>query len=292
MSTGTIHDIGYRGYDGARLGRGYVMRSLAVHNLRAAYGLGRPARAKVMPFMLAAVMLLPALGSVAIVALTKDQSAMIKYSEYAVIMQMVVAIYLATQAPVLVSRELRHRVTPLYFSRPIGALDFVLAKFAAFTVALFALLAVPITVLYAGMLVTRQPGTWRHTGDYLLAVVGCLLFALVLAGIGLVVAAFTPRRGFGVAAVIAVILLSSAVVDIVQNLVLQQGETTVAGLLGLFTPFLLVQGVQYRLLGGSDIGAQPPPDGYGGPVFLLGCAVVVAVSLAALTARFRKAGLA
>ena len=41
MTTSIIHDIGYRHYEGRRLGRGYVLRSLYVHNLRAAFGLGR-----------------------------------------------------------------------------------------------------------------------------------------------------------------------------------------------------------------------------------------------------------
>jgi ABC-2 type transport system permease protein len=40
--TSVIHDIGYRHYDGPRLGRPYAIRSLYLHNLRAAYG--RPRR--------------------------------------------------------------------------------------------------------------------------------------------------------------------------------------------------------------------------------------------------------
>ena len=58
--TGAIHDIGYRHYDGPRLGASYIRRSLFVETLRGAYGLGRSARSKVMPFLLLAVMVLPA----------------------------------------------------------------------------------------------------------------------------------------------------------------------------------------------------------------------------------------
>ena len=57
---GAIHDIGYRHYDGPRLGASYIWRSLFVETLRGAYGLGRSARTKVMPFLLLAVMVLPA----------------------------------------------------------------------------------------------------------------------------------------------------------------------------------------------------------------------------------------
>ncbi|MBC6458568.1 ABC transporter permease [Actinomadura sp. HBU206391] len=295
-----IHDIGYRHYEGRRLGRAYVLRSLYVHNLRAVFGLGRPARAKVMPFMLAAIMMLPAAGSVAVLAITKEPETLIPYANYAIIMQPVVAIFLATQAPVVASRELRFHVVPLYFSRPVGSFDFVLAKFAAFVTALFALLATPVTLLYIGALVTRPskeadapqlPSIGSQTLDFLPGLAGCALFALVLAAFALVVAAFTPRRGFGVAAVIAVYLLSTATVGIVQAIAEETSNYGVAGWAGLFAPFTLVDGVQVSLLGTESPTIGGPPAGAGGPVFCLVCAAVIAGSLAVLYGRFRKGGL-
>ena len=59
-TTGVIHDIGYQRYTGARLGRGYVVRSLYSHGVRAAFGLGRSAKAKIFPWF--------AVGVVSIVA--------------------------------------------------------------------------------------------------------------------------------------------------------------------------------------------------------------------------------
>jgi ABC-2 type transport system permease protein len=303
--TSTIHDIGYRHYDGPRLGRAYALRSLFVHNLRAAYGLGRPAKTKVMPFLLFGAMLLPAVGSVAALALTKEPSALIRYSAYAVFLQPLIAIFLATQAPVIASRELRFHVVPLYFSRPLGRFDYVLAKYGAFTTALFILLATPVTLLYAGALATREPkkvqageppppklpSIGEHTVHYLGGLVGCVLFALVLAGIGLVVAAFTPKRGFGVAGVIAVYLVSLTTVTIVQGIAESQTNYTVSGWAGLFTPFYLVDGVQVKLLGAQSSTPQPPPGSTGGLVFALVCAGVIVASVGILYARFRKAGL-
>lgn len=291
MSTSTIHDIGYRNYEGPRLGRAYVLRSLYVHNLRAAYGLGRPARAKVMPFLLGAIMLLPAAGSVAVFSITKEPETLMRYSSYAVTMQVIIAIFVATQAPVLASREIRFHVVPLYFSRPVGHLDLVLAKLAAMVTSLFALMAVPITVLYLGGLVTKVPDSGEQLVNYLAALVGCVVFALVLGAIGLVVAAFTPRRGFGVAAVIAVFMLTSAFVAIVQGLAEMRTEFGVAGWAGLFTPFNLVDIVQVRLLGAQSSSIAIAPGTLGGVVALAFCAVLVAGSVLVLHARFRKAGL-
>ncbi|MFC5749129.1 ABC transporter permease [Actinomadura rugatobispora] len=291
MSTSTIHDIGYRHYEGRRLGRAYVMRSLYVHNLRAAYGLGRPARAKVMPFLLVAIMLLPAAGSVAVYAISKEADTLIRYSSYASTLSVIIAIFVATQAPVLASRELRFHVVPLYFSRPVGHLDFVLAKQAAMATALFALTAVPITVLYLGGLVTRIPKSGEHLLHYLAALVGCVLFAVVLGSIGMVVAAFTPRRGFGVASVIAVFMLSTTIVAIVQGLAEMRTNFSLVGWAGLFSPFNLVDIVQVRLLGAKSSSIGIAPGTLGGLVALALCAALVAGSTAVLYGRFRKAGL-
>ncbi|WP_131741066.1 ABC transporter permease [Actinomadura roseirufa] len=291
MSTSTIHDIGYRHYDGRRNGRAYVLRSLFVHNLRAAYGLGRPARAKVMPFLLGAIMLLPAAGSVAVFAVTDRPETLMRYSSYPPNLQVIIAIFLATQAPVLASRELRFRVVPLYFSRPVGHLDFVVAKLAALVTALFALMAVPVTVLYVGGLVTKAPDPGDQLLRYLGALLGCALFALVLSAIGMVVAAFTPRRGFGVAAVIAVYMVSTAVVLIVQGIAEQETNFTLSGWMGLFAPFNLVDTVQVRLLGASKSSVQVAPGTGAGVVALALCAVIVLGSVAVLYRRFRKAGL-
>lgn len=291
MSTSTIHDIGYRHYEGRRNGRAYVLRSLYVHNLRAAFGLGRPARAKIMPFVVAALMLLPAIGSVAAFAVSDQENALIRYAAYANIMQVIVAIFLATQAPVLASREIRFHVIPLYFSRPVGHLDFVLAKGAALASALFALMAVPVTVLYVGGLVAKAPDSGEQLLRYLGALVGCVVYALVLAAIGMVVAAFTPRRGFGVAAVIAVFMLSAAFVGAVQGIAEANTNFTLQGWIGSLTPFNLVDIVQVRLLGARSSSPGIAPGVTGGVVALAECAVIVLGSVAVLYRRFRKAGL-
>jgi ABC-2 type transport system permease protein len=292
MSTSTIHDIGYRRYEGPRSGRAYVLRSLYVHNLRAAFGLGRPARAKIMPFLLGGIMLLPAAGSVAVFAVTKESDTLIPYARYATMLQVIIAIFVATQAPVLASRELRFHVVPLYFSRPVGHLDFVLAKLGALVTALFALIALPVTILYVGGLVTKMPDPGEQVLKYLGALVGCVVFALVLASIGLVVAAFTPRRGFGVAAVIAVYMLSTAFVAIIQELAEERTNFSLQGWVGLLAPFNLVDIVQVRLLGAPPSAPGIAPGLAGGLVALALCVLLALASTAILYRRFRKGGLA
>ena len=57
---GVIHDLGYRHYDGPRLGRAHITRALFVDSARGAYGLGRPARNKITPMLLLGAICLPA----------------------------------------------------------------------------------------------------------------------------------------------------------------------------------------------------------------------------------------
>ncbi len=294
--TSVIHDIGYRHYDGPRLGRAYAVRSLFVHNLRAAYGLGRPGKTKIMPFALFTMMLLPSAISVAITAFSGSATRsatvvpLIRYSAYAIYLQPLIAIFLAAQAPVLASRDLRFHVTPLYFSRPLTRLDYVLAKYGALATALLIMLVTPLVILFAGALGTKQKHLGTHALDFAGGLAGCVIFALVLAAIGLVVAAFTPRRGFGVTAVMAVYLISTAAVGTIQGIAESQTRFGVARWAGLFTPFDLVDGVQVWALRAKRSAPEPPPGGIGGPVFALMCVLIVAGALVILHQRFRKAG--
>ncbi|MEV0967160.1 hypothetical protein [Microtetraspora glauca] len=281
--TAIIHDIGYRHYEGPRLGRGSAALALAVHSLRGVFGLGRTTRSKIIPFLLVAIMLLPVVVSIAVMALLK-QSAM-GYPSYAVTMQAVLAIFLAAQSPYLVAPDLRFRVLPLYLSRPVTVLDYVGAKLAAMTVALFLLLAVPLTVLYAGELLVDLPGP-PHTRDYIASMVCALLAAVLLASIGLALASFTPRRGLGVASVIAFYLFTSAVSAVFFGVLLSVGRDAAAKWALLVNPFFLIDSVQVALFGTEPSNGEGYPAGPWPALILV---AVIALALTGLIMRYRKA---
>ena len=69
-----------------------------------------------------------------------------------------VTIFIAAQAPELVSRDLRSHVLPLYFSRPIRRGDYPLAKYIALTAALLLLIEVPLLVTYVGTIASAKNG--------------------------------------------------------------------------------------------------------------------------------------
>ncbi|MGW4409948.1 ABC transporter permease [Nonomuraea sp. NPDC004702] len=278
-----IYDIGYRHYDGPRMGGAYATRALTVHSLRGIFGLGRPARSKIVPFALVVIMLLPMVVSIAFMALAKQRG--IPYSGYAVVMQAVVAIFLASQAPTVVAPDLRHRVLPLYLSRPISVFQYVTAKVIAMTAALFLLVGGPLTLLWIGELVVDMPGP-PATGEYFGALLMALVLALLLSAFGLALASFTPRRGLGVASVITVYLLSSASVPLLYGTMLNTGNESGAAWAWLMNPFWLVDSVQSWLFGTPSHADGPYPNGPASAAILV---VLIGVGLAALALRYRKA---
>ncbi|MFI7385310.1 ABC transporter permease subunit [Streptomyces sp. NPDC049813] len=286
-----IHNIGYRHYDGPRLGRAYARRSLFSQSLRGAYGLGRSAKSKVLPMLLFVVMCVPALIMVAVAVATKAKDLPVDYTRYAIILQAVIGLYVASQAPQAVSRDLRFKSVPLYFSRPIERVDYVAAKYAAMASALFILTAAPLLVLYVGSLLAKLDFT-EQTKGFGQGLVSVVLLSLLFAGIGLVVSAVTPRRGFGIAAVIAVLTISYGAVSTVQAIAETQDNGSAVSWLGLFSPITLIDGVGSAFLGATSAfpGTHGPSTGQG-VVYLLVVLGLIAGSYGLLMRRYRKVGM-
>ncbi|MEV6395357.1 ABC transporter permease [Streptomyces sp. NPDC051907] len=287
-----IHNIGYRNYDGPRLGRAYARRSLYSQSLRGAFGLGRSAKSKVLPMILFGVTCLVAAIIVAVAISVPTMSDLpLEYTRYAIVMQALIGLFLAAQAPQSVSRDLRFKSVPLYFSRPIERVDYVLAKFAAMASALFVLTATPLVILYLGSLLAKFDFA-DQTKGFAQGMVSVALLSVLFGGLGLVMAALTPRRGFGVAAVIATLTITYAAVSTVQAIAWETGAPGAIEWFGLFSPITLVDGVQTAFLGAESAfpGGQGPGAGTGA-VYLLVVFALVAGSYAALMRRYRKVGL-
>ena len=153
---------------------------------------------------------------------------------------------------------------------------------------MFVVTALPLSLLLVGALLAKLPLD-DQLPDYLRSMAGAALLSVVLAGIGLVVAAMTPRRGLGVAAVVGVLLVLSGIQATVRGLAEEFGNETFAGYAGLISPFTLVDGVVTTVLDGKAVVATPPSGVVMGAVF---CAVTVALVVgcyAVLLARYRKA---
>ena len=310
---GVIHDLGYQRYDGPRLGRAQIVRALAWHSFRAAFGLGRGAKAKIIPVIALIALCLPAVVNA--FAMSRGQARLVSYDAYQpVLRDLVMTVFVAVQAPELVSRDLRSRVLPLYFSRPIRMIDYPLAKFLAFTAACLVMVDVPVLLLYAGTIVNVHGGAavWAQTKELIPGLLVGLLWAVVLAAISLFLASMTGRRAFATGAVaiffLATYTLSQILLQVESNAA-QNAATAGKGpnappvtlaltpvntgekVSGLFSPFTLIDGTRTWL--GSQTGADQVPRQLGafGAVYALVLVVIVAACLTGLAARYRKASL-
>ncbi len=286
-ATGAIYDLGYVGYDGPRLGRRYALTTLFWASLRAAYGLKRSGRAKIVPWGLAAFLVAPAGVAVAISALVPGAPSPFSYDDYLWNMQVLLAIFVAAQAPELVSADQRQRVLSLYFSHALRRSDYALAKLGSLAAAVFGLALLPMLVLFVGriLLAADVPAAFGDQLENVPQVIGApIVFALPLAALAMAIAAYTPRRAYATGAIIAAFIVTAAVGGILE----ESTTGTIARVAPLVNPFVAIDGTRDWLLGAS-IG-ESPVRGSGLPLPLFGAlaAAITLVSTAVVLWRYRR----
>jgi len=303
---GVIHDLGYQRYDGPRLGRSQIVTALAWHSFRAAFGLGRGAKAKIVPVIAFLALCLPAIVNAFV--MSRGNPRAVDYDTYVpALRDIIMTIFVAVQAPELVSRDLRSRVLPLYFSRPIKPGDYPLAKYLGFTAACLVMLEVPLLLLWGGAVANVHGGSavWAETRALFPGLLVGLMWAVSLAAISLFLASLTGRRAFATGTVAITLLLTYTLAEILLQ-VESQGVVhggPVGGLVingpppslaekvsGLFSPFTLFDGVR-MWLGGTNSADSVLKPGAFGAVYALVLLVLVGLCLAGLAARYRKARL-
>jgi len=102
--TGSIYDLGYRRYDGLRLGRQHAVLSLYVYTLRGAFGIGRRASSKIIPIIITVIAFLPALIQLGVAAIVSDEVDIIRPENYFGFVQVPVALFCAAIAPEITGR--------------------------------------------------------------------------------------------------------------------------------------------------------------------------------------------
>jgi ABC-2 type transport system permease protein len=291
--TGVIHDIGYRHYEGPRLGRPAIIRALAWYSLRSAFGIGRGAKAKIIPVIAFAVMCVPAVVNT--VAVAGGRGRVVDYDTYVFQLRVLIMIvFIAAQAPELVSRDLRSHVLPLYFSRPLRRLDYPLAKLGAFILACLALLEIPLLLLYLGSISQAHGGgaIWDQTRALIPGLLVGLAWAVLLAAIGLVLASLSGRRAYATGSIAICFFLSWALAGLLRGVTAAGGAGTAgagARLSGLVSPFTVLDGLR-QWLGGISPGPLPPPGDLG-PLYGVMFVLLLAAAIAGLAVRYRKAGI-
>ncbi|HEV3048689.1 MAG TPA: hypothetical protein VGX50_00170 [Longimicrobium sp.] len=264
-AAGTIYDIGYRNYEGARLGRGYAFRTLYIHSLRSAFGLGRGGKALIIPWVLFAAMIFPAIITVAVAGISGGMmNKLIDYHEIYMWDSMLLALFCASQAPELVSRDHYNRVLPLYFSRALRQSDYALAKLLAMWTAVFLVMVAPLLVILTGRLGLPSDfgAAFKEESKHFFAIVASpAICALVFGTLAVSLSSYVPRRGLASAVVLGIFLLTAPIVAILW-------ETIEASWGVLINPTLVGAGAIFPLFGekherGSILHqADLPPEAY------------------------------
>jgi ABC-2 type transport system permease protein len=285
-TTGTIYDIGYRHYDGPRLGRRGAIEAVIGSGLRAVFGLGRSGRSKVIPWGAVILAAMPAIVAVAVRVLAGDLLDLYSYDNYVWGIGALVPIFLAAQAPELVVNDVRHRVLPLYFSRPMGRVDYVFAKVAALALGLLSIVLVPVLILFIGRVVAAEDAV-AALGDEmgaLPAIFGSgILHAVVLASFAIAISSLAGRRAYAAGAVLALFLIGGVVGE-----VLREAGGSFADLAPFMSPMSILDGTRQWLFGGAV--AESPVSAANVPLPLYGLATLLLTlaSWGILALRYRR----
>ena len=290
-ATGSIFDLGYQGYDGPRLGRRHAIATLYTQSLKWTFGIGRGGRAKIAPFALAGLTLLPAILAVGIRALAgqaTDRVTPITPQNYLTFVQTFIAFFVTAQAPELLGRDQRHHVLTLYFSRALERTDYALAKYGALVSALALVLFVPQLILLLGIVFASidlgaglgeaLPLVWPMVASTIVA-------AAFFSGVGLVIAAFIPRRAFSAGAIVATFLVLSGVVSV---LVVQGQLRDPLRYVALLDPYALLDGLASTLFGVASRNETVTHSGMDPAIFAAGACVVAVATLIVLVLRYRR----
>ncbi len=241
----TIHDRGYRRYEGERSGVFGAIRSVTWHSIRSVLGLGRSARHKIFPVISVLIAYLPALVFVGIAALLPvdlvGQGALPTYADYVGFIGIAIVLFCGLVAPEVLVRDRRNGMLGLYLSTPLRRDTYLVAKvMAVMSTLTMVTLGPPLLLLIAYTFEGSGPG---GVGDWLillLRIIGSgLAISAVFAAVSLAAASLTDRHAFASVGIILLLLGSAAVTGALVESAGMSSNLYVFNLLGM--PFEIVQ---------------------------------------------------
>jgi ABC-2 type transport system permease protein len=220
----TLYDVRYSRYAGARESRLRSVLALTRSSTTRAVGLRRTTGAKVWPFLLIAAAHLPVVAAVGIPLLVTDAITPLEimpFSQLPVVTISVVIAFAATTLPSLLTRERRDRVLSLYFSTALSPWEYLAGKVLS-AIALMSLVTVsPLVLLLLGSIVTSATplDALRDDGADILRVLAAgLVIAIHFTALGLIAGALTAKRIFAIGGLLAVLLVTPIVFNLVGEL--------------------------------------------------------------------------
>lgn len=153
---GTVYDLGYKPHEGPRLGRPAAIRAMVIDGSRRALGLRRKAWTKALPWGLIAAAIVPAAWTVALTYVVsgftlEDAGPFGDPAEFFEMIGMLAMLFVALVAPTLLIPDRQYGVLAIYASRPVRAIDYLLARGVTLVALTSLFILVPHVILYLGI---------------------------------------------------------------------------------------------------------------------------------------------
>jgi ABC-2 type transport system permease protein len=220
-SEGAIFDLDYRRYEGTRTGRTKIRWAIVRDGVRKVLGFRRKARRKIIPWLLIAAALLPAIVNVGVQVLSQGFGAdelvselLISHSDYFGITFVIMSLFVAFAVPELVIPDREYGVLTVYASRPLTLADYLVSRVASLLLLVATFTFIPQIILYLGGAVL--------SGDILEYVkdniellwqvpLGAVAVFATQAGVAFIISAMARKKGVATGIYIAWFLIAGGV---------------------------------------------------------------------------------
>jgi hypothetical protein len=251
------------------------------------FAVGRGFRAGLVPLLLGAAAILPAVFQALATAYTEGVFELLTYSNYFINVSTVFAFFCAARAPELMSADQRTRTLVLYFARALHREDYVVAKVLALVVSVLFLTVTPLLILFAGHMFASTDlwAAFRAEAHYLTPILASsVVMAVMMGTVASAIASLTPRRTLAVAAVLGYFMLSRVVAEILTDSI----DASWVAWMDLVDPFIALGGFADWVFGTAPAVSQYLGPDVSGWRFAMACLAFVAAGVAILVARYRR----
>jgi ABC-2 type transport system permease protein len=281
---GEIYDLGYQHYTGPRLGRSRAIQALVLYSIKRGVGIKKKWTSKIIPTILYMAAFGPVFIIAGITAFFPTEEVIFGYQDLFGFVQFSLLIFAAALAPEMLCDDRRENVLTLYFSRAITRYDYLLGKIGGMGVLMGTIaFGPPLLLFLANTFLANDPiRSFRdNAGDLPRIVFAGLMIALYFSSIGLVVAAFTNRKGIASAIIVGLVIF----LNIFSGALYSAIDSGVRDYIVLISPFALLAAINDWLFAGSS-GERMVENSDLPPVLYVGA--ILAVTAIACAVMYRR----
>ncbi len=225
--SGAVFDLGYKPYEGTRLGRSGAIRTILKDGVRRVLGIRRKARKKIYPWSMVALAILPAAVFVGLAftlnAFSPDtESPFGGHAEYIALTGAIVMLFVALAGPELLIPDREEGVLAVYSSRPMTAWDYIAARAGALSAVLAGFFLVPNLLMYFGFAALDSRGLGSallgNLDDLLNVVLAMIAYIVGYGAPALLVSTYAKRTGVAAGTYLAIMFGSVAFGEAFQQI--------------------------------------------------------------------------